>query len=158
MKKGFTLVELLIVMVIVGTLVTVALPKYQAAMERGRAQEAFANLKAASDIVNAQYVLNGNDYGDLSAVIDSNNNFLDDVRENFTKVRLFTAPKVESIADGVVRIFTTRENEYTLVAVNDKGELKRFECLQADLTENYCFNVGMDQDENGLYLMDLTDF
>ena len=62
MKKGFTLIELLIVMVLVGILVTIALPKYRASMERGRATEGITNLKAASDAVNAQYIIDGNQY------------------------------------------------------------------------------------------------
>ena len=35
-KKGFTLIEMLIVVVIVGTLMAVAVPKYHIALETGR--------------------------------------------------------------------------------------------------------------------------
>lgn len=164
MKKGFTLVELLIVMVIVGTLVTIALPKYQAALERGRAQEAFTNLKTASDIINAQYVLNGNTYGEgdyssLAAVVSSTGDFLATEKEKFTKPHLFSEPKMQQPpAGGSVSIFSTREGEYTLIAVSEEGELKEFQCQQSDWDENYCLNIGMEDAGDGVYKMDLTDF
>ena len=90
MKRGFTLIELLIVMVIVVVLVTVALPKYNAALERARAQEGISNIKAAVDVLNTRYVMNGGRYTENGGgVLDSNGHFL---TGNFMKPKYFTLP------------------------------------------------------------------
>lgn len=54
MKKGFTLVELLMVVVLVGILVLVALPKYQTALERGRALEGVHNACQLTEYLEIQ--------------------------------------------------------------------------------------------------------
>jgi len=53
MKKGFTLVEILVVVLIIGILSSVALPNYQRSIEKTRATEAMNNIKAANDAVYA---------------------------------------------------------------------------------------------------------
>lgn len=43
-KKGFTIVELMIVVIIIAVLVTLALPQYKRVLERGKRAEAFQTL------------------------------------------------------------------------------------------------------------------
>ncbi|MFT7228253.1 MAG: type IV pilus assembly protein PilE [Methylophilaceae bacterium] len=44
MQKGFTLIEVMIVVAIIGLIASIALPSYDGYVDRGRAAEAMANL------------------------------------------------------------------------------------------------------------------
>lgn len=52
-RKGFTLMELLITVLIIGILTSIALPQYTRSLERSRATEAMTGLKALNDAVYA---------------------------------------------------------------------------------------------------------
>lgn len=50
-KKGFTLIELMVVVLIIAILAAVALPQYQKSIEKARATDAWTTLKAIEDAV-----------------------------------------------------------------------------------------------------------
>ena len=69
-NKGFTLAELLIVIVLAGILTLIALPKYQTAVERARALEAIENVcmitqyVAIHQLLDASFTIDPNDMQD----------------------------------------------------------------------------------------------
>lgn len=152
MKKGFTLIELLIVMVVVGILVTVTLPKYNASLERGRSMEALNNLKAASEAVNARYVLNGNAYTS-TGVTDNSGNF---ITGDFARARYFGAvtwPTRTSTTTADL-VISRDGGDYTLTAHNEAGELKYITCAAgAGVNASICENIGAEL-TSGSYRMD----
>ena len=54
-KTGFTLVEVLTVVVIIAVLTSIALPQYARAIERSRATEAMSSIKAMNDSIYAYF-------------------------------------------------------------------------------------------------------
>ena len=149
MKKGFTLVELMMVMVLVGILVAVALPKYNASLERSRALEGITALKDVSDYLNTHYVMNGNQYenvsiGDIEKKIDTfqlRNFGITDI-----SIENSTSPKTATVE-------MTREDtkgwDYSLVAINENGVLKKIRC---DGYAPDCQAAGMKQVGNEMIL------
>jgi len=76
MKKAFTLVELLIVVMIIGILATLAVPQYQKMVERARAAEAIQTIGSIMRSVSRYYMEYGNyprsgEFGDLYSTTDS---------------------------------------------------------------------------------------
>ncbi|MEW5758113.1 MAG: prepilin-type N-terminal cleavage/methylation domain-containing protein [Candidatus Omnitrophota bacterium] len=59
-KFGFTLIELVVVIIVIGLLVTIALPRYQIQLEKGRAAEAYQMLGSIRDDAQVYLVKHGN--------------------------------------------------------------------------------------------------
>lgn len=129
MKKGFTLIELLIVMVVVGVLVTIALPKYNAAMEQSRSVEGILALEKLSAEANAIYVANDNSYpSDIASRLGT---------DEVSRSTNFGAPSITRESDGSqVTISISRLNtsgfSYTLSMVNSNGDAQDATCSGTD--------------------------
>lgn len=70
MQKGFTLVELLVVVFIVGILASVALPQYSRSVERTRTAEALSNGRVMLDSMNRAIMLQPNALPNTKGVLD----------------------------------------------------------------------------------------
>lgn len=57
-SKGFTLIELIIVIVIVGILALVAIPRYFANVEKARKAEALSSMRAIREAIMGYYAAN----------------------------------------------------------------------------------------------------
>ena len=63
--KGFTLLELLVVVLIIGILAGIALPQYEMSVEKAKAAEALMNMRTIIGAVERNILLNGKDDADV---------------------------------------------------------------------------------------------
>ena len=67
-KKGFTLMEMLIVIAIIAILIAIAIPTFTAALEKSRQKTDLANARALKSLVVAQYM--AADDGEATTPVD----------------------------------------------------------------------------------------
>ena len=127
-KKGFTLVELLIVMVIVSVLAVVAVPKYNTAVERSRSLEGILNLEKLSGEVNAMYIVN---QGSYPAQADLDIFKEEAIRTQNFKNLTITRNSAQKVTLTIERD-STKGYSYTLSMINENGNPQAVTCSGTD--------------------------
>jgi len=83
-KSGFTLIEIMIVVIIVGVLASLALPKFFSTVEYSRSQEALSAIATMRGGLERYYVSKSNSYtGATTANIDTGNPLLGQPNAHF---------------------------------------------------------------------------
>ncbi len=118
-KKGFTLMELLIVVVIIGLLSAIAVPMYKKAVEKSKASEALTTMQAVAKSEHDWYLVKNNytkDFAELDIdLIDKEGNKAQD--ESYEG-----ANYTYTLQDYLIKA-TRNNNEYSLYKFYEMGDI-----------------------------------
>ncbi len=112
-QKGFTLIELVIVIVIIGILVTLAALKYADVTRTAKDKVAINNLRAVKAAI---LICQTENNGDLSAVT------VDKIKEKLENKVSTAVGELNGSADGNGYKYTFNKTDLTLAVSNDDGK------------------------------------
>jgi type IV pilus assembly protein PilE len=117
MQRGFTLIELMVVVAIVAILAAIAVPSYQRHIVKTNRQDAMAVLQSAAQAMERYYAKHNNDYTDAEAGKDFPNQApVDGIAKydvqfdgtpDLTSYKLRAIPKGSQAGDGYIQIDQT---------------------------------------------------
>ena len=100
MKKGFTMIELIFVIVILGILASVAIPKLAATRDDAEVSRAATNLTTAISDIAAYYTAKGQFAGTDAAAIGNMTNATDSTTKNVIKIKTATCATITIPTDA----------------------------------------------------------
>ena len=116
LEKGFTLVELMIVIVIVGVLSSVALPNFLSQTSKAKATECKSQISAQLKQVYAEYISTGTPLEALETVVNLNSD-RDAVLQSKAAINTTSPDALSLSSDAGIFYYTTK----TPAAVTDKA-------------------------------------
>lgn len=122
LQKGFTIVELLIVIVVIGILAALVITTYNGIQQKGRNTERNTDLKAVQGQLEAYYATNGRypSNTDLGTTSASNVTFIQANMKGLDKEAL-RDPKAATGSYALVNGTTATANVYAYEATDDSG-------------------------------------
>ena len=121
-KKGFTLMEMLIVVAIIGILIAIALPTFNNALTKARISADEANLRSYYAEVLTDYMLNAKKDTKITSVASNAGSETGDKRTGGTELKNNTPTKVEKFQISGAD-YTLQAGSCTIQPDDDNGTL-----------------------------------
>ena len=162
-KKGFTLIEMLVVVLIIGILAGIALPQYTNAVEKSKASEALIILKSLRDHQALCYTQKGEGACECESCSGPENIF---TYANILEIN--ADPECEDYICGYATNDFTYGAEGSLIYANrrtygtkycletsahpDDSVNNQIRCINESDTKNYCKMIGFTKSESYYWL------
>lgn len=138
-QKGFTLIELMIVVAIIGILAAIAIPAYQDYTIRAKVTEAYSVLNAAKVNVSEYFVSEGDwptTIADSGFKADTKTKFVSAL--TMTRIDDTSVDLTAALSDKVKKGFETKNSSLTLTVVSaDDANIIEFTCKTANMLDNH---------------------
>jgi type IV pilus assembly protein PilA len=123
-KKGFTLIELMIVIAIIAILAALALPQYQKYKQRAQAKELIGVARACAMEIASDCVVDNASGGNVNASNYSTCNIEIEGAPGLNNVRVNLSTKHRTCDDFIVGANDKNKNPYAAVCTGDSGNVK----------------------------------
>lgn len=122
-KKGFTLMELMVTVAIIGILAAIAIPSYTSYMQRGRMAAAYSDIQVISLLEEKAYAQNGQ-YTTYAGLVNTFGLKVADVQKYYNlDINLFTN--------------TSTNDRFVIYAEPKNNYIKRRPCMRSDGLQGY---------------------
>ena len=140
-KKGFTLIEILVVILIIGVLATIAVPKYQKTVWKSRSVELLQNAKALNNAKQVYALANGTDPTDISALDLSWPGFTNTCSSDFSAYGINSSTSKMCLSNDDF-IFFIRPGTKNIVALFSHGPYSKCGFFINGTSNNiYCYEI-----------------
>lgn len=124
-EKGFSLTELLVVIVVIGILILLAMPQFSSVVSKAKETEAKVMLKHLHALEDAYYYERDTYTSDLASVGFEQKKLVTDGGEARYKIEITKAGTYEFTATATAVVDFDKDGTFNVWTINQDGELKQ---------------------------------
>lgn len=123
-ESGFTLTELLVVIVIIGLLASLAIPKFMSVITKAKTSEAKLMLKQVYDLETAYYLENDLYTDNLSAIGFEQAKLKTEEGQARYKIEISEVSSTQFLARAIAVVDFDKDGTFNVWSVNQEGVIK----------------------------------